>query len=132
MVFDVTGENVGNITNAALFVGVILGVAPFPATVVVNVGFPSRVVVPKEPSWDDRNRILAVGNAGKVIQFAVDEIYELLVSDLDGGHGGVKMRRGKRRKNATHARHSVSVELDGTARHIDLQIEGVDEGDSGA
>ena len=46
MVFGVTNEDVRNITNAALFVGVILAGALFPAAVIVNVGFPRWVVVP--------------------------------------------------------------------------------------
>jgi len=46
VVLGVTGEDGRNITNAALFVGVILSGALLPAAVIVNVGFPRWVVVP--------------------------------------------------------------------------------------
>lgn len=120
VVFDATSEDVRNIANTALFVGVILGGALLPAAVVVNVGFPRCVPVPQEPAWDDRNGILAVGDADKMIQSTVDEICKLLVSNLCGGKGGVEVGWGASHKNATHAWHSVSVELNGATRHIDL------------
>ena len=131
MVFGVTYEYVGNITDTALFVGVILAGALLPDAAIVNVGFPRWVVVTQEPSWDDRNRILEICDADKVIQAAVDEICEFLVSDLVRGQSGVEIERGELCENATYAGQSVSVELNGTIRYVDLQIESVDEGDSG-
>ena len=46
MVFGVTDEDIRDITNAALFVSVILGGALFPAAAIIDVGLPGRVVVP--------------------------------------------------------------------------------------
>ena len=54
-------------------------------------GFPRRVFEAKEPSREDRDWILEIGDADECIQFAVDEIGELLVSDLKKLHGTVKM-----------------------------------------
>lgn len=65
MVRDTTNEDVGNITDAALIIRVILTGTRLPGTVVIKVGFPRWVVEFQEPPWDDRNRILEVGNAGK-------------------------------------------------------------------
>jgi hypothetical protein len=34
--------------------------------------------------------------------------------------------------NVTYARYSISVEHNGTSRHIELQVDGIDEGKSTA
>jgi len=90
VVINVTNEDVRNITNAALFVGVILGGALLPTVVIVDVGFPRWVAVSQEPSRDDRNWVFEVGDADKVIQSAVDEVCELLVSDLRGSMAALR------------------------------------------
>ena len=40
------------------------------------------------------------------------------------------MRRGQLDESVTHARQSISVEFDGTARYVEFQIDGFDEGNS--
>ena len=42
------------------------------------------------------------------------------------------MRRGQLDEGVTYARQSISVEFDGTARHVELQIDSFDEGNSAA
>lgn len=82
MVFDVAGEDVRDIADAALFVRIILTRTCLPAVAIINVGFPRWVPETQEPPRDDRDGILEVGDADKRIQFAVDEIGKRLVSDL--------------------------------------------------
>ena len=82
MVIEVAEEEVRNITDAASLVGVILLGARFPAAVIIDVGFLRWVVEAQEPSRDNRDGVLQVGDTHKSIQSAVDEVGELLVSYL--------------------------------------------------
>ena len=90
MVIEVTDEDVGNITDAALLGGVILAGACLPA-VNIDVGFPRRVLEAQGPSRDDWDGVLEVGDADKPIQFAVDEIGKRLVSYLKKQRGRIGM-----------------------------------------
>jgi hypothetical protein len=83
VVTEVTNEDVRNITDAALPVGVILAGAHLPVAVIIDMGFPRWVLEAQGPSRDDRDGVLEVGDPDKPIQFAVDEIGERLVSYLE-------------------------------------------------
>jgi len=120
VVVEFTNEDVGNITDATLLVGVILAGACLPDATIVDMGFPRRVFVPKGPSRDDRDWILEIGNADECIQFAVDEIGEILVSDLKKWRGAIRMGSEGSNGNMTHTRQSISIELNGAARHVEL------------
>ena len=67
MVIEVTDEDVRNITNAALLVGVILAGACLPAAVIIDVGFSGWVLEAQGPSRDDRDGILEVSDTDKCI-----------------------------------------------------------------
>ena len=82
VVVEVAKEDIRNITDAALLVGVVLAGARLPAAIIVDVGFPRWVPEVQEPPRDDWDRILEVGDTDESIQFVVDEIGELFVSDL--------------------------------------------------
>jgi len=84
MVVDVTNEDVRNIANATLCVGVVLAGTRLPDSSVIDVGFSRRVVEAQESTWDYWNGILQVGDTDERTQFAVNKIGELLVSDLNG------------------------------------------------
>ena len=82
VVVVITLENIWNIANTTLRVGVILTGACLPAAVIIDVCFPRWVYVAEEPSWEDRNGILHVGDANKGVQGIVDEVGKGLISDL--------------------------------------------------
>ena len=82
MVFNVADKDVRDITDAALFVGVILSRTRLPAVAVVNVGFPRWVPEAQEPPGTIGTGSLRLVMRTKGIQFAVDEIGKRLVSDL--------------------------------------------------
>jgi len=58
VVFEASDEEVRNITDATLLVGVILARACFPAAVIIDVSFPRWVLEAQRPSRDDRDRVL--------------------------------------------------------------------------
>ena len=132
MILEVTDEEVRNITDAALLISVILARACLPAVVIIDVSFPRWVFEAQGPSRNDRDGVLLVGDANKCIQLAVDEIGELLVSYLKRWRGGIGMGQEQLDGDLTHAGQSISIELDGTFRHIELQVDGLDEGKSSA
>jgi hypothetical protein len=65
VIVGITDEDIWNIANATLGIGVILAGARLPAAVIIDVRFPRWVHVAEGPSWDDRNGILLVGDANK-------------------------------------------------------------------
>jgi len=84
MVVDVTNEDVRNIANAALCVGVVLARTRLPDSSIIDVGFSRGVVEAQESTWNDWNGVLQVGDTDERTQFAINKIGELLVSDLNG------------------------------------------------
>jgi len=132
VVIVVAEEDVRNITDAALPVGIILAGTRLPTAVIIDVGLPRWVVVAQGPSRDNWDRVLQVSDTNKTIQSAVDEIGELLVSYLEKQRSGIGMGLEESDGNVTHTRHSVSVEPNGASRHIELQVDGLDEGESTA
>lgn len=82
MVGEITKEEGRDIATDTLFVRVILARACLPATIIFNVVLPRWVLVAKEHIRHGRNRVFAVGDTGKRIQFTVDQICELLVPNL--------------------------------------------------
>ena len=67
MIPQVAEEEVRNITDTALLVCIILARACLPAAAIIDVGFPRWVVVAQEPSRDDRDGVLQVGDTDKPI-----------------------------------------------------------------
>jgi len=67
MIPQVAEEEVRNITDTALLVCIILAGACLPAAAIIDVGFPRWVVVAQEPSRDDRDGVLQVGDTDKPI-----------------------------------------------------------------
>jgi len=132
VVLYVAEKDVRNLTGAASLVGIILTGACIPAAVIIDMGFPRWVVVPQVPSRDDRDGVLLVSDTDKTIHYVIDEIGEFLVSYLKKQQSGIEMGPKEADGSVTHTRQSVSVEVNDTSRHIELQVYGVDEGKSTA
>ena len=85
MVTDITVEDVGNISNTALSIGIVLARTPLPDLTIINVSFAGRMVETQESAGEDRNGILVVSDAREFAsEFAVYVVGEVLVSDLRG------------------------------------------------
>ena len=83
MVTDITTEDVGNISNTALSIGIVLARTPLPDLTIINVSFAGRMVEAQESAGEDRNGILVVSDACEFTsEFAVHVVGEVLVSDL--------------------------------------------------
>ena len=78
----VTEEGEWNSTIDAFSIGVILTRACLPAAVIDDVVLPRWVLVAQLPGRHGRDWVFAVGDAGKHVQIAINEIGELLVPDL--------------------------------------------------
>lgn len=81
MVGSIAKEEEWNSTIDAFSIGIILARACLPAAVINDVILPRWVFV-EGPGRHGRNWVFAVGDAGKDVQIAINEIGELLVPDL--------------------------------------------------
>ena len=82
MITNFTEDETGDVTIDALVIRVVLTRTRLPTTVVLNVILPRWVLEAQKPRWQSWDWVFAVGDTRKEIQFAVDEVGELLVSNL--------------------------------------------------
>ena len=95
VVGEIPGCNVRDITIGALFIGVFSAGTRLPTSTIIDVCFPGWVHIGEGCVRNDWDGILAVGNTNKGVQFAVDEICECLVSNLNGSSRRAEMRQGR-------------------------------------